>query len=99
MRRPLIKQCTMISCSYNDNTHCRARAVTVGDDEHPVCDTFTQILTSKAGGLFDGTVGACKVEDCKHNTGLECALGEIKIGLHRDHPDCLACKIQARKNF
>src|ERR1035437_4990936 len=85
----MIKNCMLEGCSYNENKRCHAVAITIGDGDHPRCDTF---ITSKTKGGFAqtmGKVGACKVEKCYYNASLECTSENIKVGFHDQHPDCL----------
>ena len=83
-----ITACEALDCSYNRSKECHALAITVGDMNHPMCDTF--LKTSQKGGDMDrtGAVGACKVDSCKHNQSLECSAPDIKLGLHEGHADC-----------
>ena len=89
MNMPKVLDCNMIDCSYNKNKACHALAITVGDTSCPMCDTYAKI--AKKGGAADmtGSVGACKVENCKFNQSLECtASNGIHVGPHSGHPDC-----------
>lgn len=88
MMVPRIIKCVFESCSYNSDSRCRASAITVGDEDHPRCDTFFQ-SNAKGGESLMGRVGACKVTVCMFNKLLECDAREINIGLHGPHPDCL----------
>ncbi|WP_244302642.1 MULTISPECIES: DUF1540 domain-containing protein [Streptomyces] len=36
-----------------------------------------------------GRVGACKMADCRHNTGLECHAPSITVGYEHEQVDCL----------
>lgn len=38
---PEVKECSAQSCGFNKNSGCHARAITIGDNEVPGCDTFS----------------------------------------------------------
>ncbi|MFH0811116.1 MAG: DUF1540 domain-containing protein [Pseudomonadota bacterium] len=83
---PKVESCTVNSCFYWRDGRCCAEAINVGAD-HPNCDTF------KAGsGHIDrcglGGVGACKVENCRHNNQLLCNAPKVSVGMHYEHADC-----------
>jgi hypothetical protein len=88
IQTPKVLDCEVIECSYNVNKACHAVAITVGDQGHPMCDTFFK--TSQKGGAMDitGSVGACKESDCKFNKSLECSASGIHVANHMDHADC-----------
>ena len=87
MKMPRILDCSMSDCAYNTDNMCHALAITVGASA-PMCDTFLKL--GKKGGIKDatGSVGACKVENCRFNDALECAADGIHVGRHSDHPEC-----------
>jgi hypothetical protein len=37
---PLVKKCDVLKCGYNVNSSCHAKAITIGDNVNPECDTF-----------------------------------------------------------
>lgn len=85
---PEVAGCTVDRCAYNAGGACHARAITVGDGDHPRCDTYLAHgahtrATGKAG------VGACKVTACRHNRELECEAEAIHVSTHSGHADCL----------
>ena len=41
-----------------------------------------------------GSVGACKVKDCKFNQSLECSAPKISVATHSDHADCMTYKLR-----
>ncbi len=89
MNMPKVLDCNMTDCSYNKDKICHALAITVGDAACPACDTYAKMM--KKGGAMDttGSVGACKVENCKLNQSLECtAMNGIHVAQHSGHPDC-----------
>ncbi|WP_377273865.1 DUF1540 domain-containing protein [Peterkaempfera sp. SMS 1(5)a] len=89
MEMPVVSECGVSSCAYNQDSACRALAITVGDVAHPQCDTFFD--TSLKGGDPSGVgrVGACKMSDCRHNVDLECQAGAVRVGFLSDEADCL----------
>lgn len=84
---PKVSECSVEGCSYNEHTHCKAPAITVGDTTK--CVTF--IPLSIKGGLDTvmSHVGACQRADCAHNQKLECTADSIVVGPGRDKADCL----------
>jgi len=85
---PKILDCMVMDCSYNKSKECHAMAITVGSENHPMCDTFMK--SPQKGGVMEmvGSVGACKEADCKYNKSLECAASGIHVGAHDGHADC-----------
>jgi len=55
----------------------------VGAD-HPACDTF--VMGSMHGGAMGmtGSVGACKVDHCRHNTSFLCSAPSIEVAFMRN---------------
>ncbi|QKT03319.1 DUF1540 domain-containing protein [Ectothiorhodospiraceae bacterium 2226] len=80
---PAVETCSVNDCAYNVDTHCHARAITVGDGIHPGCDTFLQSSRHTRSGPSAAGVGACKVEACRYNDDYECGADAIQVG-HRD---------------
>lgn len=85
---PEVASCAMTACGYNQDRNCHARAITVGDGTHPMCDTYAPVSGSGAGTSKAG-VGACKVTVCTYNRDLECEAEGIRVDLHDGHPDCV----------
>lgn len=88
MTMPKIADCQVSDCSYNKDKQCHALAITVGDGNCPMCDTFANL--SKKGGdpnMVAG-VGACKADNCKYNKSLECTADSIQVGKSCSHADC-----------
>ncbi|MSS83364.1 DUF1540 domain-containing protein [Actinomycetaceae bacterium WB03_NA08] len=86
---PIISDCTVSACSYN-NDGCRAGAITVeAFGNEAACGTF--IPLSVKGGLptMMASVGACQRADCTHNELLTCGAPTIKIGTGTSTADCL----------
>ncbi|CAM5730083.1 DUF1540 domain-containing protein [Streptomyces hirsutus] len=93
MQLPVISECVAESCAYNHDHTCHAVAITVGDVSNPVsnpvCDTFMDADIEGGEPSVTGRVGACKMADCRHNTGLECHAPSITVGYEREQVDCL----------
>ena len=88
MQMPNVLDCSATECSYNTNKACHAAAITVGDSNCAMCDTYFK--SSQKGGVQDltGSVGACKENDCKFNNSLECQASGIHVANHMGHADC-----------
>ena len=84
-----ISSCAVSECAYNTDQKCHAKAITVGDGVHAMCDTYFK--TSMFGGAKDqiADVGACKVSACRYNEDLECQSKSIQVNYHEGHPDCI----------
>jgi hypothetical protein len=86
---PVISQCSVTRCAYNNDRQCHAKAITVGHGTTPGCDTFftesqhTTEVTRSAG------VGACKVAACRYNRDYECSAASIQVGYREDGVRCL----------
>lgn len=86
---PRITQCQVTQCAYNRELVCHALAITVGDDDHPRCDTFFEFTRPGGDPEAVGAVGACKVTSCAYNKSLECSAPNIQVGPKADQADCL----------
>lgn len=85
-----VAECAANKCGYNLDGECHARAITIGDGVHPMCDTFLPARGSRAGDVSAHSgVGACKVSDCRHNEDYLCHAESIELGVHSDHADCI----------
>jgi hypothetical protein len=91
-KMPVINECEMTTCAYNQQRVCHAMAITVGDTVCPMCDTFFARPDKGGVGDMTGTVGACKESDCQFNDALECSAPGIKVASHGGHPDCSTYK-------
>ena len=87
MKMPRIVDCNMSDCAYNSENMCHALAITVGANS-PMCDTFLKLGTKGGAKEATGSVGACKVQNCKFNDSLECSAEGIHVGRHADHAEC-----------
>jgi hypothetical protein len=74
-----IAECSVTECAYNTGRACRAIAITVGNSDLPMCDTFHVAREHSAEHGHAG-VGACKIAACLHNRQLECHAGNVLIG-------------------
>ncbi len=91
---PMVQNCSVSECAYNAGNGCHAKAITIGDNSNPACDTYFCASTPSAGehtgnpGPAAG-VGACKVDGCRHNKDYECMAEAISVGHRVDHVNCL----------
>ena len=85
----MVTNCVLESCSYNINKKCHAISITIGDGDHPACDTFVAGKTKIGITNNMGIVDACKVGKCSYNCSLKCTAKNINVGFHKQHPDCL----------
>lgn len=87
-KMPIVSECAIAECAYNSNKACHAIAITIGDGERPMCDTFFK--SSKHGGIKETAgVGACKVSACSHNIDFECSASSIRVGHEANYGKCL----------
>jgi hypothetical protein len=87
MAMPRVQKCTVSGCGYNHDG-CTAFAITIGR-ETAECDTFVDSSVKGGIGRLDAQVGACKRDECVHNTDLECHAPAIVVGSGQDLADCL----------
>ncbi len=87
LEMPEVAQCEATECAYNRDRMCRARAITIGDGNNPMCDTACNTGTHTRGEFIAG-VGACKVAGCRHNGDLECQADAIQVALSGSEPMC-----------
>ncbi len=85
-----VKGCEIGECAYNVEAQCHAKAITIGHDGVPGCDTYCrrERSTHVDSSLLAG-VGACKVSECVHNFELECGASDIRVGTDGDRINCL----------
>ena len=93
MKMAQVTQCDADECAYNWEGTCHALEITIGDETHPMCDTFCQSSQKGCGDEMMAGVGACKVSACMHNSRLECECSEIQVGHLGSEVDCLSCMI------
>lgn len=92
MQMPHVQTCDMTDCDYNKHKQCHAMAITVGDEQNAMCDTFwsTKGMKTKAGDPTQmGHVGACRMSPCIYNDRLQCAAEGITVGHREQEPMCL----------
>lgn len=85
---PRVMTCEVDACAYNKDSKCHARAITIGDDIHPRCDTFFSSNKHVNSPRVAG-VGACKVVSCCHNHEYECSAESITVEPAEDMADCM----------
>lgn len=87
---PIVRECSVTECTYNTDTSCHAKAITVGSNVHPDCDTYfsTSATHTRARERTAG-VGACKMSDCSFNDDFECVAEEIRVGYRMERINCL----------
>lgn len=85
---PLVTSCSASQCAYNEHSACHARAITIGDTEHPGCDTYLAGSAHTHHMRLAG-IGACKMSNCKFNEDLECMAENVKVGLVLHDANCL----------
>jgi Domain of Unknown Function (DUF1540) len=85
---PGVAECSIGECAYNSHQSCHAIAITVGDGDMPMCDTFFVARAHSADKGHAG-VGACKVSTCQHNRDLECGAGRILVGKLESRVRCM----------
>lgn len=87
-KMPGVAECAIGECAYNANLACHAIAITIGDMNHPRCDTF--FISPKHTGIKSTAgVGACKVSTCTHNRDYVCAAPSIRVGAEKNQGKCL----------
>lgn len=89
LETPLVTQCDVNACSYNVNSNCHARAITVGNGAHPGCDTFFAASGHVQNAEYIAGIGACKVSGCRFNDDLECTTTNIKVGMVQSQATCV----------
>lgn len=86
---PIVAQCMVSECAYNANSSCQARAITIGDEYQPGCDTFMAgSHHARSAGQAAG-IGACKTVGCKFNDDLECTAESIRVGIIKNEANCM----------
>ena len=92
MQMPHVQTCDMTDCAYNKHRQCHAKAVTIGDEQDPMCDTFWSRKDTK-GTAGDptrmGHVGACHMSTCLYNDRLQCAAEGVTVGHRNKTAQCM----------
>ena len=78
LEMPQVRQCAISECAYNTEQVCHAKAITIGDQILPMCDTVLKSSTHVAEKQMAG-VGSCKVSGCSHNEDFECQAQSISV--------------------
>lgn len=86
---PLVGQCSVSNCAYNASMMCHAKAITIGDDQNPCCDTMMRGSRHVHANSIKAGVGACKVSSCGHNDDLECSADKIAVGMSGGNIKCM----------
>jgi hypothetical protein len=90
---PLVSSCDVSHCGFNVNHTCHAKAITVGDNLNPGCDTFFETNEHNKEKKRIAGVGACKVNTCKNNIDFECTAENILVGFSKQKINCLTFSI------
>jgi hypothetical protein len=86
---PMIEGCDVLACTYNLNAACHAKAITIGDDATPGCDTYMHASEHVHNASLRAGVGACKVSSCQHNSDFECGAEGIHVGARGSGVFCM----------
>ena len=89
MEMAKVTKCDVADCAYNMDHKCHTMAITVGDGDNPMCDTFCNASTKGGDTDLMAGVGACKVSGCKHNSKLECTASGITVNYKDQEADCM----------
>lgn len=87
---PVVSECSATECAYNSNKSCQARAITVGDGDNAGCDTFWRSSQHASASECSAGVGACKMEGCMFNEGLECMAESIHVAHLQSKVNCMS---------
>jgi len=79
LEMPMIESCNVSECTYNLNSACHAKAITIGDGKTPGCDTYMHASKHVRNASLCAGVGACKVSGCQHNSDFECSAERIEV--------------------
>lgn len=91
---PVVAECEISDCAYNQKLACHARAITIGNGVTPGCDTYFPSSTHAKNVETIAGVGACKVNGCMHNADLECTAQRIHVGFAGSRVDCLTYSLR-----
>ena len=87
-KMPAVSACAIEECAYNSGKSCHAIAITIGDGDRPMCDTFFK-SQARGGATETAGVGACKVSACRHNKDYECGAADVQVGNLQNHSNCM----------
>ena len=85
----MVSKCDIKNCGYNVSNNCHAKAITIGDDENPGCDTFFQTKSHSRELKRIAGVGACKISGCQYNNDFECTADSVSVGIADGKINCL----------
>jgi hypothetical protein len=75
-----VRSCAATTCSFNNDHHCNALAITVaGSESQPTCGTFVQLDARRPVSSETSSVGACHRLECKYNSDLMCTAEGIEV--------------------
>ena len=92
---PSVSNCLINQCAYNLNNNCHAKAITIGDNSNPACDTYFEAKLHSREDQRVAGVGACKISICKNNNDLECMAESITVGRVSDEVKCLTFRAKS----
>jgi hypothetical protein len=84
-----VTHCEVEKCSYNLKKKCHAKAITIGDELYPECDTYIHLNQHCQNSSHLAGVGACKRIDCRFNSDFECTSSGIRVGFSENKIECL----------
>ena len=93
VQMPLVSECEITNCGYNVKKKCHAKAITIGDDMNPGCDTYFNNDYHIRNKDNTAGVGACKVNTCLYNIDYECTAEKIIVGMKGKKTNCLTFQI------
>ncbi len=91
---PIVSKCEVDHCGYNLNQICHAKAITIGDNSNPGCDTFFLTEGHSKETKRHAGVGACKVNLCQYNKDFECNASTINVGFTQNKINCLTFEFE-----
>jgi hypothetical protein len=94
VKMPNVRFCNVHECAYNDHDACHALAITV-EEPAPLCNTYFKREIKGGFEEFNGSVGACKNDQCLHNSLLECTATSIQVSKHNQIPACDTFEIKS----
>ena len=89
MKEVPVARCSVTDCCYNHNFECHAKAIQVGDEHTPACDTYTKGRPQCGTDDEEADVGACKVSECEYNQNRLCQAPQIVVGWKDSMAECL----------
>jgi len=87
MQMSEILGCNVSQCAYNRDNKCHAMAINVGGTS-PLCDAFTETVAKCGDTQINGSVGSCKLKDCRFNDCLMCTATGIRVKWDNNQAMC-----------